>query len=88
MAGSGARAGAKNFWMVEPEPEIWVPVSNEISDLCEISDPILLFSYFSSQNKGIQFGNYIFEACCFNQNFLIRCQIPTTSLQYGNNCDH
>jgi len=26
------------------------PLSSEISDLCEISDLILFFSYFSSQN--------------------------------------
>jgi len=28
-------------------------VSREISDLCEISDLLLIFSYFDSQNKEI-----------------------------------
>jgi len=36
------------------------------SDLYEISDPILLFSYWASQNKGIKFGNRFFEVCCAN----------------------
>jgi len=37
---------------------IWiVPVSSEISDLCEISDLLLFFSYFVSQNKEIKSGN-------------------------------
>jgi len=29
------------------------PVSSEISDLCEISDLLLFFSYFASESKGI-----------------------------------
>jgi len=33
------------------------PVSNETSDLCEISDLLLFFSYFASQNKKIKSGN-------------------------------
>ena len=39
-------------------------MSKEISDLCEISDLILLVSYFASQNKGIKFGNDGFDMCC------------------------
>jgi len=33
------------------------PVSSEISDLCEISDLLLFFSYFACQNKEIKSGN-------------------------------
>ena len=43
-----------------------LPVSSEISDLCEISDLLFLVSYFASQNKGIMFGNYFFNVCCVN----------------------
>jgi len=43
-----------------------LPVSNEISDLCEISDWLLLVSYFTSQNKEIMFGNFFFDVCCVN----------------------
>ena len=42
------------------------PVSSEISDLCEMSDLLLLVSYFASQNKKIKFGNYLFDVCCVN----------------------
>ena len=42
------------------------PVSSEISDLCEISDLLLFFSYFASQNKEIKSGNYFFDVCCAN----------------------
>ena len=42
------------------------PVSSEISDLCEISDLLLFFSYFASKNKEIRSGNYFFHACCVN----------------------
>jgi len=34
------------------------PVSSEISDL------ILFFSYFASQNKEIMLGNYFFDVRC------------------------
>jgi len=34
------------------------PVSNEISDLCEIFDLLLFFSYFTSLYKKIKSGNY------------------------------
>jgi len=64
------------------------PVSSVISDLCEISDLILFVSYFASQNKEIKFGNYFSDVCCANWNFLVRCQIPTTSLQFKNNYNH
>jgi len=42
------------------------PVSSEISDLCEISDLLLFFSYFASQNKEIKSGNYFSDVCCVN----------------------
>jgi len=42
------------------------PVSSEISDLCEISDLLLFFSYFASQNKEIKSGNSFFDVCCVN----------------------
>jgi len=41
-------------------------VSSEISDLCEISDLLMFFSYFSSQNKKIKSGYYFFDVCCVN----------------------
>jgi len=34
------------------------PMSNEISDLCEISDLLLFLSYFACQSMRIKFGNY------------------------------
>ena len=42
------------------------PVSSEISDLCEMSDLLLFFNYFASQNKETKSGNYFFELCCVN----------------------
>jgi len=46
------------------------PVSSEISDLCEISDLLLFFSYFASQKKEIKSGNdffdVMFEFICFS----------------------
>jgi len=42
------------------------PVSSKISDLCEISDVLLPFSYFASQNKEIKTDNYFFYVCCVN----------------------
>jgi len=59
------------------------PVSNEISDLCEISDLLLFFSYFASQSKGIKLGDYFFYLCCANENILVRCQIPTICFSTG-----
>jgi len=56
-----------------------VPVSSEISDL------LLFVSYVVSQNKGIKFGDYFFDVCFVNLNFLVRCQIPTTSYSTGTN---
>jgi len=41
-------------------------VSSEISYLCEITDLLCFFSYFSSQSKGIKFGDYFFDVCCVN----------------------
>jgi len=58
-------------------------MSSKISDLCEISDLFLFVSYFASQNKGIRFGNYFFDVCCVNQNFLVRCQVATTRYTTG-----
>jgi len=43
---------------------IYVPVPSEISDFCEISDLLLFFSYFASQNKEIKSGNYFFNVWC------------------------
>ena len=45
------------------------PVSSEISDLCEISDLLLFFSYFASQNKELKSGNYFFDVCCKLKHF-------------------
>jgi len=42
------------------------PVSSTISDLCEISDLLLFFGYFTSQNKETKSGNYFFAVCCVN----------------------
>jgi len=49
-------------------------VSSEISDLCENYDLLFFVSHF---------GDYFFDVCCANQNFLIRCQISTTSYTMG-----
>jgi len=46
-----------------------VLVSNEISDLCEISDLLLFFSYFASESKRTKFGNYFFDISCVNKTF-------------------
>jgi len=35
-------------------------MSSEISALCEISDLLFFVSYFASQSKGIDFGDYFF----------------------------
>jgi len=43
-----------------------LPVSTEISDLCEISDLSLFVSYFASQSKGMKFGNNFVDLCCIN----------------------
>jgi len=63
--------------------DVMVPVSSEISDLCEISYLLLLVSYFASQSKGIRFRDDFFDVYCVNQNFLIRCQTSTTSYSTG-----
>jgi len=36
-------------------------LSSEISDICEISDLFLFFSYFASQNKEIKSANCFFD---------------------------
>jgi len=58
-------------------------VSSEISDLYEIYDLLLFFSYFASQNKEIKSGNYFYDVCCVNLNIVVRCQEPTTSYSTG-----
>jgi len=58
-------------------------MSSEISDLCEISDLLVFFSYFASQNKEIKSGNYFFDVFCGKQNILVRCQVSTTSYYTG-----
>jgi len=42
------------------------PVSNEIPDLCEISDQLSFVSCVASQSKEIKFVNYFFDVCCIN----------------------
>jgi len=58
-------------------------MSSEISDLRKISDLLLFFCYFVSQNKEIQSGNCFFDVCCVNKNILVRYQVPTTSYSTG-----
>ena len=52
------------------------PVSSEISDLCEISDLLLFVSYFSSESKGIKFGDYFFDVCYVNWNLWLDVTYP------------
>ena len=59
------------------------PVWREISDLCEISDLLLFVSYFPSQRKGIKFVDCVFDVCCVDENFFVRCQISMTSYSTG-----
>jgi len=49
----------------------------------EICDLLLFVNYFVSQRKEIKFGNYFFDVCCGNENFLVRCQASTTSCSTG-----
>ena len=44
----------------------------------EFSDLLLFVSYFSSQNKGIQFGEYFFNVCFFPYTFASFCLTPST----------
>jgi len=39
---------------------------HEFAVSSEISDLLLFFSYFASQNKEITSGNYFFDVCCEN----------------------
>jgi len=57
-------------------------VSSEISDLCEISDLLLFFSYFASQNKEIKSGKYFFDVCCETWNILVRSQVPQQAIAW------
>jgi len=47
----------------------------------EFSDLLLFVSYFTPQNKEIKFGNYFFDVCCVNQNFLVGRHFVTRALQ-------
>ena len=59
------------------------PVSSWIFDLRQISDLLLFFNYFTSQNEEIKSDNYFFDVCCVNWNILVRCQGPATSYSTG-----
>jgi len=65
--GSGARAAklatSSDSGQISKTGPAPPPVSNEISDLCEISDLLLFVSYFASQSKIIKFGDYFFDVC-------------------------
>jgi len=52
------------------------PVSSEISYLCEISDLLLFFSYFASQNNEIKSGNYFFDVCRVNWSIWLDVKYP------------
>ena len=57
----------KNVVGSDSENPLSIISASEISDLCEISDLLLFFSYFASQNKKeIKSGNYFSEVCCVN----------------------
>jgi len=56
----------KNVVGSDSENPLSIISASEISDLCEISDLLLFFSYFVSQNKEIKSGNYFSEVCCVN----------------------
>jgi len=56
----------KNMVGSDSENPLSIISASEISDLCEISDLLLFFSYFVSQNKEIKSGNYFSEVCCVN----------------------
>jgi len=56
----------KNVVGSDSENPLSIISASEISDLCEISDLLLFFSYFASQNKEIKSGNYFSEVCCVN----------------------
>jgi len=61
-----------------------LPVSSEISDLCEISDLLFFVSYFASQSKGIKFGNYFFDVCCV----FGKSSDTHNKIQHGNKFKH
>jgi len=41
-------------------------VLGKISDLCEISDLLLIVNYFVSQSNGVKFGDYVVDVFCVN----------------------
>jgi len=52
------------------------PVSSEISDLCEISDLLLLVSYFTSPCTGIKFVAYFLTCVKKVKTFLLDVRYP------------
>ena len=42
----------------------------------EISDLLLFVSYFASQSKGIEFGNYFLDVCCVNCTLCLDVRYP------------
>jgi len=45
--------------------------------------PVIVFQFFTYQNKEMKSGNYFFDVCCENWNILVRCQVPTISYSTG-----
>jgi len=82
-SGSGSRSEKKTQNPAGVDSGKPDPVSSEFSDICEISDLILFFNCFSSQNKEIRSGNHFFDVCCVNYNILVGYQVPTTSYSTG-----
>ena len=66
----------------------WIRCQVKFLTSAKFLDLIFFVSYYASQNRRIKFGNYFFDVCCANWNFLVRCQIPTTSLRFENNYNH
>ena len=72
------------------ESSVWSSAQRGYDDLNNLHtaagrhDKTALFfvSYFVSQSKGIQFGDYFWCVLC-KLNFLVRCQIPATSYITG-----
>jgi len=56
------------------------PVSSEISNLWEISDLLLFFRYFTSQNKEIKFGNYFLMCVCVVKIFWLDVRYPQQAI--------
>jgi len=56
------------------------PVSSEITDLCEISDLLLFFSYFASQNKEIKSDNYFLICVVSIKTFWLDIRFPEQAI--------